>query len=98
MSWRNEFSGWSVCPLVLDPYVLGCQVMAQRVPRLHGVLDYGEEAMAGMQLLLEWHSLRTHGGPRDQSPQLLLCLSQWPVAAISGALRCGLSESHSALP
>lgn len=35
--------------------------MAQRFPRLHGVLDYGEEAMAGMMLLLEWHNLRTHG-------------------------------------
>ncbi|GJP52711.1 hypothetical protein CLOM_g11801 [Closterium sp. NIES-68] len=57
-------------------YALG--VLAQHRPSLHRVLDYSDELTAAALLLLEWHSLKTHGASFGESMYGLRRISTVP--------------------
>lgn len=52
-----------LCPTLVVVLTLKLfdQVLAQRQPALHKILDHADEAFAILMLALEYHSLRTQG-------------------------------------
>ncbi|CAI7910010.1 unnamed protein product, partial [Closterium sp. NIES-53] len=57
-------------------YALG--VLAQHRPSLHRLLDHSDELSAAALLLLEWHSLKTHGASFGESMYGLRRISTVP--------------------
>ncbi|CAI5529272.1 unnamed protein product [Closterium sp. Naga37s-1] len=54
------------------------QVLAQHRPSLHSLLDHSDELSAAALLLLEWHSLKTHGASFGESMYGLRRISTAP--------------------
>ncbi|CAI5989015.1 unnamed protein product [Closterium sp. NIES-64] len=61
-----------------NPSLLCVQVLAQHRPSLHRLLDHSDELSAAALLLLEWHSLKTHGASFGESMYGLRRISTVP--------------------
>ncbi|CAI6005559.1 unnamed protein product [Closterium sp. NIES-64] len=77
-------------------YALG--VLAQHRPSLHRLLDHSDELSAAALLLLEWHSLKTHGASFGESMYGLRRISTVPhrPSPSQAALRTGATAGGAA--
>ncbi|CAI5972484.1 unnamed protein product [Closterium sp. NIES-65] len=77
-------------------YALG--VLAQHRPSLHRLLDHSDELSAAALLLLEWHSLKTHGASFGESMYGLRRISTVPhrPSPSQAALRTGATAGRAA--